>query len=168
MLLQTYASDTRLLMICIMLLTSWIGMGCQGGGGSHTDSNYEDARVPAELQGLYAEIMTVHDEMMPELQTITGMQRQLRDMLTELRAQEPVDLDKLGEVNKQLAGLNKAENAMWSWMHNFGKLDSIPDSEKEKFLKMEKVTVDDMKQIMLDNMHSAKTYLDVQAPQHGE
>ena len=63
------------------------------------------------------------------------------------------------ETNRVLGGLNRAENAMWSWMHGFGTFDSIPEVEKKNFLVNSKREVSDMQDMMVASIQEAKDFL---------
>lgn len=128
------------------------------GKNNQTSSSIAHGAVPNELKPLYEEILAVHDEVMPELNTISSLQEQMKNKLDELRS-TPADTEALKEANRILGDLNKAENAMWSWMHNFSKLDSIPVGEKSAFLEVEKMSVNSMKELMLTSIEQAKAYL---------
>ncbi len=128
------------------------------GKSNQAASGIARGAVPNELQPLYEEILAVHDEVMPELNTITSLQEQMKNKLDELR-ETPANTEALKEANRILGDLNKAENAMWSWMHNFSKLYSIPDGEKSAFLEVEKMSVNSMKELMLSSIEQAKAYL---------
>ncbi|NND04859.1 MAG: hypothetical protein HKN87_00645 [Saprospiraceae bacterium] len=118
-----------------------------------------EASVPERLQPLYQEILQIHDEVMPEMNQISKLQNSLSSQLDTLRNQEPVNKEKLKETNRMLGELNRAENAMWSWMHRFAKLDSVPVDDKEKFLRAEKSSANSMKDLMLRSIEDANEYL---------
>lgn len=148
----------RSLAICLLLP---LLIGCGSDRKTSNDLSQAD-RVPVELQPLYDEIMSAHDEVMPRMSELTKLQGDVVVVLDTLRSQSPVRAAQLKEANRILGKLNQAENAMWDWMHGFGKLDSIPDADKEIFLQSEKSTVTSMRELMLTSMEDAKTYLDTQ------
>lgn len=145
--------------ICQFFVIVLLGVviSCSGKGNQPSSSIAQGA-VPKDLQPLYEEILAVHDEVMPELNTIASLQEQMKNKLDELRV-APADTEALKEANRILGDLNKAENAMWSWMHNFSKLDSIADAEKSAFLEVEKMSVNSMKELMLSSIEQARAYL---------
>lgn len=144
--------------ICQFFVIILLGAFASCSGKSNEAASGIRGAVPNELQPLYEEILAVHDEVMPELNTITSLQEQMKNKLDELRG-TPANTEALKEANRILGDLNKAENAMWSWMHNFSKLDSIPDGEKSAFLEVEKMSVNSMKELMLSSIEQAKAYL---------
>ncbi len=141
-----------------------IGLGISGlillGPGCRNDSNHMKGQrsVSAELQPLYDDVMKIHDDVMPEMQQISMLQGQLSARLDTLRSQQSVDRAMVKETNKILGGLNRAENAMWTWMHDFAKIDSIPAEEVERFLMREKSSALSMKELVLQSILDAKEY----------
>lgn len=121
----------------------------------HTVAGGEN--ISKELRPLYNEVMAIHDEAMPKLSDIAKLQDQLVVALDTLRAQDAKE--ELRRANRILGELNRAENAMWSWMHNFSKLDSIPQTEKEMFLQQEKASASDMSSLVSSSIEAANTYL---------
>ena len=154
---QIRQSSLALLLSLLVAITLFVG--CKSRTSDANDLSDHPARVPAEMQPLYDEIMTAHDEVMPKMSELTKLQDQMLSILDTLRAQEPVSASALSEANKVLGKLNQAENAMWTWMHNFGKLDSIPDGEKEIFLNSEKTAALSMRDLMLEGIEKAQLYI---------
>ena len=115
--------------------------------------------VPKDLRSLHQEVLDIHDEVMPKMSQLTGLQAQLGDKLKELRAMQPTDMEKLKEANQVLGQLNRSESAMWDWMDGFSKFDSIPADEKEVFLQNEKASAEDMKNLMLTSIKAAEEYM---------
>lgn len=136
--------------------------------GNDNSDHAQQSSLPESLQPLHKEILQIHDEVMPEMNQISKLQNRLSNQLDTLRKQEPVDKNLLKETNRMLGELNRAENAMWSWMHGFSKLDSIPDDHKEKFLKAEKSSAQSMRDLMLHSIEDAKEYLDTNTKSSGE
>ena len=129
---------------------------CQNTSSSDHGSN----ALPSELKPLHAEVIGIHDEVMPEMGKITDMQNKVTSLLQEQRKEVPVNTDKLKETNRILGQLNRAESAMWDWMHNFSKLDSIPMDEKERFLQSEKLSAENMKTLVLEGIKEASAFLE--------
>ncbi len=117
------------------------------------------SKIPEELQPLYREALEIHDEVMPRMGELTLLQEKMTAKLDELRSAEPIDKEALRESNRILGQLNRSESAMWDWMHSFSTLDSIPGSEKEVFLTRSKSSAEDMKNLILSSLETARKYL---------
>lgn len=132
---------------------------CAACGNPNNQYTYEREGLPDSLLPLYNEILTIHDEVMPEMTTISGYQNAITEEIKHLKS----DTNKMAMVrnlNMILGDLNKAEDAMMTWMHNFSKLDSISDLEKEIFLENEKMSATEMRNLVLRTLQSAKDYLE--------
>ncbi len=139
----------------LVFLTFCLSCGSSDQGGMTGSAS----QVPTELKALYDEVLGIHDEVMPRMQDLGRFQDQLKTVLDSLRQQQPIDQDELSKANRVLGDLNRAENAMWSWMHDFAKLDSIPSDEKEQFLNTERSSALSMKELMLESLGQAEEYL---------
>lgn len=88
------------------------------------DAEASDAVEVSENQILYNEVMKIHDEVMPEMETIYKKRKELNDRIkTDISEAEKQRLTAL--VNK----LDSADKAMMDWMHDF---KPVPDSEGEE------------------------------------
>lgn len=125
---------------------------CNSGTGGGSSENQE-------IEDLRAEVLAIHDEVMPKMSALTSLQSQLSDRLKNLKSQEEIDVERVKETNKILGELNRAENAMWDWMDGFSKLDSVPNEEKVRFLMGEKISAEGMRDLMLSSMHSANEFI---------
>jgi len=137
------------------LLLISVFLACQS-----DDKAGNTADVPSELRDLHQEILAIHDEVMPEMSTLTNLQSQLSDHLKALRRQEPISNEQLKQTNRVLGGLNRAESAMWDWMHEFSTLDAVPDEEKAEFLNLQKSSAESMKNMVISSMENAKKFID--------
>ena len=134
-------------------------LSCKPDAPKAKNLSTQSADLPSELEPLYGEIMEAHDEVMPKMSELTKLQDLMINELDTLRNQQPVDMKKLAEANRILGGLNRAENAMWSWMHNFSKLDSIPLPDKERFLQSEKTSAFSLRDLMSQSLTQATEYI---------
>lgn len=137
----------------LFFLTFLVLISCQ------SNESAEHQNVPKDLRSLHQEVLDIHDEVMPKMSLLTGLQAQLGDKLKELRASQPIDMEKLREANSVLGQLNRSESAMWDWMDGFSKFDSIPVDEKEVFLLNEKASAEDMKNLMINSIKSAEEFI---------
>ena len=100
---------------------------------------------------LLAEIMQIHDEVMPEMATIKRMEK-------EMKAWVNMDESVHGEEgNKVLSELKMAGEAMWDWMHNYKQPDALSeDVDVKKYLEDEKVKIMRVSNMMKNAIQSAK------------
>ena len=82
-----------------------------------------------EVEKLKAEVMEVHDEVMPEMGNLMNLIKQLKDKIA--------DLDSIGggteELDQLIHNLEEADEAMMAWMRNYK--DPSPEMSEEEALK---------------------------------
>lgn len=148
--------------ILSLLVTSIFLVGCS--------NSFEEQKV------LFDEVMVVHDEVMPEMQTIYDLKKQLDTKLTQI-GQDTSGLDSalfiLVVQNKQ--ALEQADDAMMTWMRDFADKMAPPGKDKYqpyldkkemthddymKFLLAEKTKIADVKDAMTSSLENAKQLLE--------
>ena len=88
------------------------------------------------LKKLHAEVMDIHDEVMPKMSTINKLERRLKQKLEDPAAPNKESIQQL------IYQLDEADDAMMNWMSAFKKPDysnfeaakSIYATEKEKII----------------------------------
>jgi hypothetical protein len=86
---------------------------------------------------LVADIMVVHDEVMPMMNSIEDIQKQLRNELPKIKDKALKD-----NILSALSGLESADKAMYDWMDNY-KAEPEPSTAMQYFTE-EKVRVSKM------------------------
>jgi len=90
---------------------------CQKSG-----STREEQTQNPELQeetNLYTEVIRMHDEIMPRLQTISNLKSQVEERITRLEEAEVPDNQRIVIFRDQMIALDSADEAMMDWMRNF-------------------------------------------------
>lgn len=120
----------------ILILSATFLLGC------------EDS-LQKEREQVYKEVMVVHDEMMM-MQKIRGAQSKLKKM---------IESDSTDVVKYQTAfdQLQVADDAMMDWMRQFKNPPQNTDAKEAiEYLKDQKVKVQKMKEVMIENIDKAK------------
>src|SRR5690625_288979 len=112
----------RVVLFLLILTGMW---SCQSGS--------EQQQEDTTYSKYYDSVMVVHDRTMPYMSTIESLRQQLKDKKETIE-----DQDELININQLLGGLNKGEDAMFEWMHQF-KPDSLQDEEKLRYIQNELV-----------------------------
>ena len=100
-------------------------------------------------------IMTIHDRVMPKMSQLENLRKKLTaERKKQISAKNNEQLQK---INHLLGELNKSENAMWDWMHNY-QPDSLAGNTKMIYLKRELHSVKQMEEIVLSGMAKAQSY----------
>ncbi len=140
----------------IFLLFATGCMSCKQGAEGPVDSS----TVPSEMKSLYTEIMAVHDEVMPQLKMVASLQTSLGNKLDELRREEPMNTDLMKETNRVLGSLNRADNAMSTWMQDFGAFDTLEEDRKQDFLELNNTEINDIRDMINTSIKEAQAFLE--------
>lgn len=82
------------------------------------------------VEKLKAEVMAIHDEVMPEMGTLMNLQKELKDKISHLDTTDQSMADSLRRLVKQL---EEADEAMMQWMRNYK--DPSPEMSEEEALE---------------------------------
>src|SRR5699024_6199082 len=111
----------RFLLISLFLIGMW---SCQSGSEQQENEEYTK---------YYDSVMMIHDRTMPFMNTIDQLRQQIKEKKDAL---ENGSESEVMDLNQLLGELNKGEDAMYDWMHNF-KPDSIQEDEKLQYIQNE-------------------------------
>jgi len=106
-----------------------------------------------EREQVYKEVMAVHDEMMM-MQKIRGAQGKLKKMMI-------ADSTNIVQFQTAYDQLQVADDAMMNWMRQFKNPPQNTDAKEAiEYLKDQKIKVQKMKEVMIENMDKAKQVID--------
>ncbi len=138
--------------IAFIILTFCCLNACKNNVQQTNDTNSQ-TNISAEKQKqLVAEIMVVHDEVMPMMNKIEEIQKQLRTELPKIK-----DNVLKNKVLSSLSGLESADKAMYDWMDNY-KAEPEPSIAMQYFTE-EKVRVDAMAEKVKSAIANAESLL---------
>jgi HEPN domain-containing protein len=137
--------------LCVVGL--FILVGC-GKGGEHQHTNSAAAMDDSPNQALYDQVMDVHDEVMPKMDDIMKLKRELQDKI----ANSPdMVVERKEQLEQVIANLDSASNAMMSWMHEFNPLpDSVDQEKAREYLESEMEQIRKVKTLTLESIEKAK------------
>lgn len=151
----------------LVVILSFLTLGsisCKQG----TEGPVDSSAVPSEMKATYNEIMAVHDEVMPQLTIVTSLQSDLGSKLDELRREEPMNTDLMRETNRVLGSLNRADNAMSTWMENFSAFETLQEDRKEDFLELNNTEINDIRDMINSSIKEAQAFLEKNPLQNDE
>ncbi len=109
-------------------------------------------------QKLIAEVMVIHDEVMPKMDDIHRLQKQLRVLKTEEK-----DETKIQEINQKIQDLENSGEGMMDWMAGL-KLPSDKDTRTHEeimaYLQSEKVNIQKVSDDMNNSIAAAKAVME--------
>ncbi len=125
-----------------------------GKGGEHQHSNSDSSTDDSPNQALYDQVMDVHDEVMPKMDDMMKLKRELQDKI----ANSPdMVVERKEQLEKVIANLDSASNAMMNWMHEFNPLpDSVDQEKAREYLESEMERIRKVKTLTLESIEKAK------------
>lgn len=130
-----------------LILNSIFLFSCQ-------DSKPKENSLQKEREQIYSEVMAIHDEMMM-MGKIRGAQSKLKKMME-------TDSTNLKKYQTAYNQLQVADDAMMGWMKQFkNPPQNMEAKEAIIYLKDQKVKVQKMKEVMIDNIDKAKQVIDL-------
>jgi hypothetical protein len=109
----------------------------------------------SEKEELFEDIMKTHNELMPKLEDIARLSKQLKENSDSVPSQpKSVSAD---EINKKIVSLHEASAGMMNWMRTFNtSYDTLPEKMAVEYLKEEKLEVEQLKKKMESAISEAK------------
>ena len=119
-------------------------------GHSHENGEHDHSHNPEGLDEatelLYADVMKVHDEVMPRMEDIQEYKSEMELEMGDEKA------------DYILEELEKADEAMMAWMREFKTPESMPKEERQSYLQSEKIKIENVKTIMLNSLEMAEAF----------
>ncbi len=118
------------------------------------DHSHHDETEEHGNQGLYEDVMKVHDEVMPKMNDIYKLKEELNKEIAD--APEMLE-EKRKAIEAMILQLDSASESMMVWMRNFNPLpDSLGEEKARKYLEEQKIKVEKVKEDMLQAIEEAK------------
>jgi len=118
----------------------------------HEEENDNTTDSPNEA--LYHQVMDIHDEVMPKMDDLYKLKRDLQEKIEstpDLVAEEKKKLE------DRIAHLDSASQLMMEWMHQFNPLpDSTDQEEAREYLESEMEKIKKVKDAMLEAIEKEK------------
>lgn len=122
-------------------------------GGNH-DNKREIVSIEEQRNELFQEVIKVHDEVMPKMEDIIGLQDKIRVLMDSLLEVDSTssELSNLEELN---AKLNEADKSMMEWMREFDvemNSDEVNQNEAIEYFTNEMNKIEEVKVIVNTNI----------------
>jgi len=109
-------------------------------------------------QALYNQMMDVHDEVMPRMDEIMRLKRELQEQIS--KSPEMV-IERKQELENVISNLDSASNSMMSWMHRLHEFNPLADSvDQEKareYLESEMEEIRKVKELISESIEKAQS-----------
>ena len=148
--------------ICICLLAA-CNQPAENAAHDHAGHDHE---ATAGSGKLFAEVMAVHDEMMPKLDDVMALKSRAKRKIDQLDSLAKTGgkvetTEKRQRLDSLVAELDRADNAMMDWMHNFDSdMKGMTEARKSEYLESEKVRITAVKEKMLGGIAKATAQLE--------
>lgn len=143
----------------LSLLALFFIMSCTK-SGDHSSMNHDSDQTQEEgpNQALYNQMMDVHDEVMPRMDEIMKLKRELQEQI----ANSPdMVIERKQELENVISNLDSASNSMMSWMHRIHEFNPLADSvDQEKareYLESEMEEIRKVKELISESIEKAKS-----------
>lgn len=137
-----------------LIIIALFAMAACGKSGEHDHSHDDGASEEGPNQALYDQVMDVHDEVMPKMDEIMKLKRELQDKI----ANSPdMVLERKEQLEKVISNLDSASASMMNWMHEFNPLpDSVDQERAREYLESEMERIRKVKVLTLESIDKAK------------
>ncbi len=143
----------------IALLAFFSILSCSKSADYSTMSHDADqTQEEGPNQALYNQMMDVHDEVMPRMDEIMKLKRELQEQI----ANSPdMVIERKQELENVISNLDSANNSMMSWMHRIHEFNPLADSvDQEKareYLESEMEEIRKVKEQISESIEKAKS-----------
>ena len=135
------------LLLAVLLLAA---CGKPSEHSDHDDSSEGDN--PNEA--LYNQVMDVHDEVMPKMEDIYKLKKDLQE---QIATTPDMVVERKRQLEAIISNLDSANNAMMDWMHKFSPLpDSIDQEKAREYLESEIERIREVKELMNESIEKAE------------
>jgi hypothetical protein len=120
----------------------------------HEHHTNDTASTDSPNAALYDQVMDIHDEIMPRVEDIYQLKKQLQD---KIASTTDLASDKKQELEQIIAQLDSADSSMMDWMHTFNPMPDSADQEKARaYLESEIEKIKKVKELMNESIEKAK------------
>jgi hypothetical protein len=113
-----------------------------------------DNATDSPNEALYHQVMDIHDEIMPKMEDLYTLKRQLQE---KIESTPTLAEEEKKTLQDRIAHLDSASQMMMEWMHQFNPLsDSTDHEEAREYLESEMEKIKKVKDAMLEAIEREK------------
>jgi regulator of replication initiation timing len=133
-----------------------ISCGKTSDHSNHSTDDVVDGESPNKV--LYDQVMDIHDEVMPKMQDLYTLKKELQDKIDQNKGMAEEQKKELEQV---IAALDSTNNAMMDWMHHFNPLPDSADQElAREYLENEMESIMKVRDLTTETIDKAKAIKD--------
>jgi hypothetical protein len=124
-------------------------------------SSTTEVPTPANgIQALEAQVMAIHDEVMPKMKDITELSAKLREIKSNVQEDSNGKIVYPDGLDQVSSALKLAEQGMWDWMKAYSDTKAtLKEDQLESFYKSQLELVSKVKSDMLSAIEKGQTWL---------
>ena len=112
-------------------------------GGAHHEEGGDSTN-----QILYNQVMDIHDEVMPKLEELYNLKKDLQEKIANTPG---LVIEERKKLELRIARIDSASDMMMDWMHEFSPLPDTADQEQSRaYLESEMERIRKVKEVMTD------------------
>ncbi len=145
------------LQLAVLIIIASI-IGCtKPGDHSSMDHGTNPSQEEGPNQALYDQMMNVHDQVMPEMDEIMRLKRELQE---KIKNSPDLVLERKQQLEKAISNLDSASTVMMNWMHRIAEYnpmaDTIDQEKAREFLESETEEIRKVKDFIAESIEKAK------------
>lgn len=145
--------------IIIILFFALLLSACAKPAG-HSEADHDSGSTDGDNpnEALYNQVMDVHDEVMPKMDDIYKLKKDLQEQIANTH---DMVVERKQQLERVISNLDSANNAMMDWMHKFNPLPDSTNQEKVRdYLESEMERVKKVRDLMNESIEKAKESID--------
>ena len=138
----------------LLFVLSTVVLSACNSSGKREGHSPESANADNPNQALYDQVMDIHDEIMPRVEDIYRLKKELQE---KVASSKDLTADKKQELELIVTQLDSADHLMMDWMHTFSPLPDSTDQEKARaYLESEMEKIKKVRELMNESIEKAK------------
>ncbi len=137
------------------MLSSFLVLIACGKTSEHVGHDIDgDNDSDSPNQALYNQVMDIHDEVMPKMEDIYKIKK---DLLEEIANTPGMPAEQKKDLENMISTLDSANNAMMDWMHHFNpKTDTTDEEAGREYLETEMERIKKVRDLTNETLDKAK------------
>ncbi|MBK5280123.1 MAG: hypothetical protein JJE09_14795 [Bacteroidia bacterium] len=125
-----------------------------GKSTEHSDHDNGSSDGDSPNEALYNQAMEVHDEVMPRMNDIYKLKKDLQEQIANT---PDMVVERKNQLVQIISNLDSANDAMMDWMHKFNPLpDSVEQEQAREYLEGEIERVKKVRTLVNESIEKAK------------
>lgn len=143
----------------VLLASSFLIMLSCGRTSEHSGHDQESSKDNDDPNlALYDQVMDIHDEVMPKMEDLYKLKKDLQDKIAAAPGMVP---DQKKELENMISNLDSASSAMMDWMHQFNPLpDSVNEEAAREYLENEMQRIKQVRDRTNETLEKAKLMIE--------